>query len=169
MKLVHFIELLLLFGVLVLIGVPLFRGLAGVSLFSDRNKLLEEYKHLLVRKEEVLISIKESEFDFEANKVSQADYDTLRQQLESEATSILERLDELEQEKKKNPRKTSNHAGGLVPPVGFIPRGLPRLLNENPCRIPRPLAAGSFNSRKMRWPSMIPCRQQSEGDFRNPS
>jgi len=30
----------------------------------------------------------------------------------------------------------------LFPPVGFIPRGLPRLLNENLCRIPRPLAAG---------------------------
>ena len=50
MKLVHFIELLLLFGVLILIGVPLFRGLSGVSLFSDRNKLLEEYKHLLVKR-----------------------------------------------------------------------------------------------------------------------
>jgi len=32
----------------------------------------------------------------------------------------------------------------LFPPVGFIPRGLPRLLNENPYREPRPLAAGSF-------------------------
>jgi hypothetical protein len=109
MKFVHLIELLLLFGVLALIGIPLFRGLTGVRLFTDRNKSLEEYKHLLVRKEEVLISIKESEFDFKANKVSQADYDILRQQLEFEATSILERLDELEQEKKKNPRKTSNH------------------------------------------------------------
>jgi hypothetical protein len=98
MKFVHLIELLLLFGILALIGVPLFRGLSGVRLFSDRNKLLEEYKHLLVRKEEVLISIKESEFDFEANKVSQADYDILRQQLELEATSIMERLDELEKE-----------------------------------------------------------------------
>ncbi len=109
MKLVHLIELLLLFGVLVLIGIPLFRGLADVRLFSDRNKLLEEYKHLLVRKEEVLISIKDSEFDFNTNKVSQADYDLLQQQLEIEATSIMQRLDELEQEKKKNPRKTSNH------------------------------------------------------------
>lgn len=109
MKLVHFIELLLLFGVLVLIGIPLFRGLSGVRLFSDRNKLLEEYKHLLVRKEEVLISIKDLEFDFQNNKISQNDYDTLRQQLEFEAVSILERLDDLEQEKKKNPRKTSNH------------------------------------------------------------
>jgi hypothetical protein len=70
---------------------------------------LEEYKHLLVRKEEVLISIKESEFDFEANKVSPADYDALRKQLELEATTILERLDELEEEKKNNPRKTSKH------------------------------------------------------------
>jgi hypothetical protein len=32
----------------------------------------------------------------------------------------------------------------LIPPVGFIPRSLLRLLNKNPCRIPRPLAAGSF-------------------------
>jgi hypothetical protein len=32
----------------------------------------------------------------------------------------------------------------LIPPVGLIPRGLPRLLNENSSRIPRLLAAGSF-------------------------
>jgi len=35
-------------------------------------------------------------------------------------------------------------APGSIPQVGLIPRGLPRLLNENPCRIPRPLALGSF-------------------------
>jgi len=28
--------------------------------------------------------------------------------------------------------------------IRFIPRSLPRLLNDNPYRIPRPLAAGSF-------------------------
>jgi hypothetical protein len=108
MKIVHLIELLLAFGVLILIGIPLFRGLAGVKLFSDRNKSLEEFKHLLVRKEEVLISIKDLEFDLKTDKVSQIDYDVLRHQLEVEGVSILERLDELEKEKKKNPPKKTS-------------------------------------------------------------
>ncbi len=34
--------------------------------------------------------------------------------------------------------------GFLIPPVGLIPRGFLRLLNENPSRSPRLLAAGSF-------------------------
>ena len=32
----------------------------------------------------------------------------------------------------------------LIPQAGLIPRGLPRILNDSHCRIPRPLAVGSF-------------------------
>ncbi len=109
MRFVHFIELLLLFGVLMLVGIPLFRGLSGLRLFAARDKLGEEYRHLLVRKEEVLLSIKDLEFDLKTSKVSEEDYADLRHRLEMEAASILEKLDSLEKEKKAS-RKDSKHA-----------------------------------------------------------
>ncbi len=62
----------------------------------------------LVRKEEVLLSIKDLEFDFKIGKVSEEDYADLRHRLEVEATSILEKLDTLEKEKKES-RKDSKH------------------------------------------------------------
>ena len=62
----------------------------------------DEYKHLLVRKEETLISIKELEFDFNTEKISETDYKELLHRLETEATRILEHLDQLEQRRKKD-------------------------------------------------------------------
>ena len=62
----------------------------------------DEYKHLLVRKEETLISIKELEFDFNTEKVSESDYQELRKKLEAEATELIGRLDQLEQGRRKN-------------------------------------------------------------------
>ena len=62
----------------------------------------DEYKHLLVRKEETLISIKELEFDFNTEKISESDYQELRKKLEAEATELIGRLDQLEQGRKKN-------------------------------------------------------------------
>ena len=50
---------------------------------------------------------------------------------------------------------TSNNS---IPPVGFIPRGLLRHLNENPCRNLRPLADGVvqyFLSRQLAGPYFI--------------
>jgi len=62
---------------------------------------VDEFKHLLVRKEETLISIKELEFDYDTGKISEPDYKELLHKLEAEATGILEHLDQLEQERKK--------------------------------------------------------------------
>lgn len=104
MNFVHFIQLLLVLGVLIAVGLPLFRGLAGVKLFSKIDALGEEYKHLLVRKEEVLLSIKDLEFDLKTDKISAEDHHALRSKLEGEAASILQRLEELEIEKKKGKR-----------------------------------------------------------------
>jgi hypothetical protein len=59
----------------------------------------------LVRKEETLISITELEFDFSTDKISEPDYKELRHRLEAEATEILERLDQLEQERRRNAEK----------------------------------------------------------------
>ena len=48
-----------------MVGIPLFSKKSIKNLFVSRDPALEEYKHLLVRKEEVLLSIKELDFDLE--------------------------------------------------------------------------------------------------------
>lgn len=100
MSFVHFIELVLVCGVLLAIGIPLFRKYSGVNLFVEKDPDKEEYKHLLVRKEEVLLAIKESEFDYNTQKISDEDYSYLRKKLELEAAEILEKIDRLENAKK---------------------------------------------------------------------
>ena len=102
MEFVHFVELILVVAVLFLVGVPLFGKLQFKKLVESINPDSDEYKHLLVRKEETLISIKELEFDLGAEKISEKDYQDLRKKLETEANEIIERLDQLEQSRNKN-------------------------------------------------------------------
>ena len=101
MEFVHFLELIFVVVVLLLVGIPLFGKLQYKNLVEVVNPENDEYKHLLVRKEEILISIKELEFDLSAEKISNADYQGLRKRLEAEANEIIERLDQLEQGGKK--------------------------------------------------------------------
>ncbi len=101
MKFVHFAELLLVVSILVVIGLPLFGKMPRNRLFAPRDALGEEFNHLLVRKEEVLLAIKELEFDWKTDNVSQDDYSDMKNKLEGEALVILERLDKLEKEGKK--------------------------------------------------------------------
>ena len=96
MSLVHFIELILVLAILIALGLPLFNKLPRKNLFSSPDLLKEEYNHLLVRKEETLLSIKELEFDCKTDKLSREDYEELRKKLESTAIAILERIDQLE-------------------------------------------------------------------------
>jgi len=102
MEFVHFVELIFVVAILFLVGVPLFGKLQFKKLVEAINPESDEYKHLLVRKEETLISIKELEFDLGAEKISEKDYQDLRKTLETEANEIIERLDQLEQSRKKN-------------------------------------------------------------------
>ena len=102
MEFVHFLELIFVVAVLLVIGIPLFGKLQFKKLVEAIDPDSDEYKHLLVRKEETLISIKELEFDLGAEKISEKDYQNLRIKLESEANEIIERLDQLEQARKKN-------------------------------------------------------------------
>ena len=108
----HFIELLLVVGILIVVGIPLFKKLSSGKLFSSRNPIVEEYKHMLVRKEEILLSIKELEFDFKIGKISPEDFDQMMKALEAEALEVLEKIDLLEREK-KNP-ESSTHKLELV-------------------------------------------------------
>lgn len=102
MGFVHFLELIFVVIVLLVVGIPLFGKLQLKKLVEAVDPDSDEYKHLLVRKEETLISIKELEFDFNTEKISESDYQELRKKLEAEATELIEKLDQLEQGRKKN-------------------------------------------------------------------
>ena len=102
MGFVHFLELIFVVVVLLVVGIPLFGKLQLKKLVEAVDPDSDEYKHLLVRKEETLISIKELEFDFNTEKISESDYQELRKKLEAEATELIEKLDRLEQGRKKN-------------------------------------------------------------------
>ena len=108
MNFVHFIQLILILAILIAVGVPLFLGLSKIKLFEKLDKTSEEYKHQLVRKEEVLISIKDLEFDLKTNKVSEQDYQKQRKKLELETVTILEKLETLEKTKKKGKKSSSS-------------------------------------------------------------
>lgn len=109
MNFVQLVQLILVLAILSVVGVPLFRGLSTVKLFAKLDKAGEEYKHLLVRKEEVLLSIKDLEFDLKTDKISEEDYQGLRNKLEMDAVALLERLEELEKVKQQG-KKSSKPA-----------------------------------------------------------
>ena len=100
-SLTHFFELALALGILIVIGIPLFTKVSFKKAFALPEKDKEEYSHLLVRKEEVLISIKELEFDHKTDKISKDDFEALSKKLEAEAIAIIEKIDRLEKKKKK--------------------------------------------------------------------
>jgi len=104
----HFIELLLIAGIIIAIGIPLFGKVPNVRPFPEVNPMEEEFKHLLVRKEEVLLSIKELEVDLQADKVSVEDSDILRGKLEGEAMAILEKNRQIGK-KLKNDKSSSKN------------------------------------------------------------
>ena len=100
-SLTHVFELALSLAILIVIGIPLFTRVSFKKAFALPEKDEEEYSHLLVRREEVLISIKELEFDKSTDKISDNDYESLRNKLEDEAIIIMEKIDQLEKKLKK--------------------------------------------------------------------
>jgi len=109
MSFIHFIELLLIVGIIVVVGIPLFGKLPRTRPFAEVDPLEEAFKHLLVRKEEVLLAIKELEIDLKTDKVSNEDYESLRQKLEEEAIIILEQIDALEKDKRKGGKSSAKN------------------------------------------------------------
>lgn len=110
---VHFFQLIFVVAILALVGIPLFSKKAIKNLFVSRDPALEEYKHLLVRKEEVLLSIKELEFDQETGKLSDSDFASMKEKLQQEAVSILEKIDALEKNKKTGKKASSEKIGAV--------------------------------------------------------
>jgi hypothetical protein len=105
----NFLQLILVISILVAVGIPLFSKLPPRRLFAPLDPAEEEYKHLLVRKEEVLLAIKELEFDFKTDKISQPDFEALHHKLEEEAVTLLEKIDALEKQLKQK-KKTAGAA-----------------------------------------------------------
>lgn len=103
----NFLQLILVILILIAVGIPLFSKLPRRRLFKPLDSAEEEYKHLLVRKEEVLLAIKELEFDFNTDKISKVDFDALLRKLEREALDYLEKIDDLEKRLKEK-KKTSS-------------------------------------------------------------
>lgn len=104
---VHFIELALVIVILVVVGIPLFGKAGRGNVFAASDPDLERYKHLLVRKEEILLGIKELEFDFKTEKLSPEDFENTRNKLQAEALATLEEIDRLEKEHSTKPGKSS--------------------------------------------------------------
>jgi hypothetical protein len=105
----NFLQLILVISILIAVGIPLFSKLPPRRLFAPLDPVEEEYKHLLVRKEEVLLAIKELEFDFKTDKISQPDFDALHRKLEEEAMDLLEKIEALEKQLKQK-KKTAGAA-----------------------------------------------------------
>lgn len=105
----NFLQLILVVAILIIVGIPLFSKLPPRRLFKPLDPDEEMFKHLQVRKEEVLLAIKELEFDFQTDKISKPDFDSLHGKLEQEAVDLLETLDDLEKQLKKK-KKTAGAA-----------------------------------------------------------
>lgn len=112
MSLVHFIQLLMALGILVVVGYPLFTRHEGENVLAPHDPVEEEYKHWLVRKEEILLSIKELEFDHKTGKLSGEDYDRMNKKLEAEAVAVLASIDRVEEP--RDARKPSGRKAGKV-------------------------------------------------------
>ena len=109
MSFVHFIELLLIVGIIVVVGIPLFGKLPKTRPFSEVDPKEEKFKHLLVRKEEILLSIKDLEVDLKTDKISNEDYEISHKKLKGEAITTLEQIDRLEKDRKKSGKSSAKN------------------------------------------------------------
>jgi hypothetical protein len=107
---INLLEFFVVAAILALVGIPLFSKFPPRRLFTPPDPEAEEYKHLLVRKEEILLSIKELEFDLKTEKVSSEDFETIRAKLENEALKVLDRIDVLEKALKNKKGSTADAA-----------------------------------------------------------
>ena len=69
---------------------------AGKRTASGAPELLEnELSDLMYRKEAAYTALKDLEFDMRTGKIGQQDYDAVKQELEADAMSLLQRIDDV--------------------------------------------------------------------------
>jgi len=69
---------------------------------------------LTARKETVYAAIKDIEFDYQMGKLSEADFQELRQRYKEEAVSLLKEIDKIQSKAMKRSHKPPQNAGALA-------------------------------------------------------
>jgi len=101
-------------------------GVSGLALFilqpllqkGGSKGLLEEYyqetplHELLSRKDNLYQGIKDLEFDYRSAKLSEEDYQSLRDKLEQEAMEVLEEIDNIDKRSKNKGKKRKKNSPG---------------------------------------------------------
>jgi len=106
-----FSELFLIILVGLVVGYPLFwnrkQGLKESEDFDSKG-----LSHLLVQKEVAYATLKDLDFDFITGKLSEEDYQELKNRYRNEALNILEKIDNISKEKLPSTKKKGK---GKVP------------------------------------------------------
>jgi hypothetical protein len=90
------VEVLLVLAVLTAIGWPIF---VQPNTIADVAEDGDEYHKLIASKESAFVALKDLDFDHKTGKIDDEDYDQLKDRYETEAVSVMRRIDTLE----KNP------------------------------------------------------------------
>jgi predicted RNA-binding Zn-ribbon protein involved in translation (DUF1610 family) len=91
------IVILLSIGVIGYVAYPLiFKREENLSWTDSSSAVSYSLRELQRKKETIYLAIKELDFDYKMGKLSEGDYQQLRQQLKTDATLILQQIDELE-------------------------------------------------------------------------
>lgn len=88
---VEFIGIVLVIATALFVGYPLWQKSARAANFKS-NHQAEDWQ---ARKEEIYAAIRDIDFDYRMGKLSQEDYNTLREQYKSEAISLMKKIDAL--------------------------------------------------------------------------
>lgn len=109
-------------GIGVFVAQPLLRA-------KPENILNDEYEespmqHLLSRKDSIYTALKDLEFDFSTGKLSDGDYEALREKFSTEAADVLKEIDETESGVKsaKKSAKRKKTAPSVCGTCGFKPQ-----------------------------------------------
>lgn len=105
-------------GALAAVAYPLLGRREPTGLVPSREDETEARRQTLLEQKRVVYEgIKELELDWTSGKLSEADYQALRRELEQEAVQVLKELDELEGKKESGPEEPGD-ATPLCPGCG---------------------------------------------------
>lgn len=88
-------EVLLILIVSAAVGYPLFSKKQPTVVAGLENMGQNGLPHLLVQKEVAYATLKDLDFDFNTGKLSDEDYQQLKNRYEQEAMAILEKIDQI--------------------------------------------------------------------------
>ena len=91
----------------IFIGYPFYQARTRQIAF-DSNSKLEDFE---ARKNELYTAIKDIDFDYQMGKLSEEDYQELRQKYKAEAVELLKRIDAMRQSRKKRRKGKAAKAG----------------------------------------------------------